>query len=99
MIQWLGLTLTAMGLGSSPGQGIELRSQQAAQHGQKKKKRFPLVGKTKYQEHYYTQHEGVLVFQPRIEPMTPVVEAWNPNHWITRGLIPSNIFCHSHFLF
>ena len=39
MIQWLGLTLTAMGLGSSPGQGLELRSQQAAQHGQKKKKK------------------------------------------------------------
>ena len=56
MIQWLGLSpFTAVSLGSSPGQGIELRSQQAAQHGKKKekKKKFPLTGKTKYQEHYY----------------------------------------------
>ena len=55
MIQWLGLSpFTAVSLGSSPGQGIELRSQQAAQHGQKKEiKGFPLTGKTKYQEHYY----------------------------------------------
>ena len=47
MIQWLGLTLTAMGLGSSPGQGIELRSQQAAQHGQKKKKMISISWENK----------------------------------------------------
>ena len=40
MIQWLGLSpFTAVSLGSSPGQGIELRSQQAAQHGKKKEKK------------------------------------------------------------
>lgn len=27
--------------------------------------------------------------------MTPVVEAWNPNHWITRELIPSNTLSQS----
>ena len=27
---------------------------------------------------------GILVSQPGIEPMPPVVEAQSPNHWIAR---------------
>ena len=34
---------------------------------------------------------GILVPQPGIEPMPPVVEAWGLNHWTARE-VPAHIF-------
>ena len=40
---------------------------------------------------------GILVPQPGIEPVPPVVEAWSPNHWTAREFpckfFSKNIFC------
>ena len=42
---------------------------------------------------FFAQHEacGILVNRPRMEPMTPAVEVWSPNHWTT-GEIPIKRF-------
>ena len=32
----------------------------------------------------------ILVPQPGVEPMSPALEAWSPNHWTTRELPYTN---------
>ena len=41
------------------------------------------------------QHAGILVPRPGIEPLPPAVEAWSPNHWITREVPLQDILKHS----
>ena len=41
------------------------------------------------------QHAGVLVPRPGIEPLPPAVEAWSPNHWITREVPLQDTLKHS----
>ena len=33
---------------------------------------------------------GIFVLYPGIEPMSPTIEAWSPNHWTTREFLAAS---------